>query len=414
MQERVQKLLSSAGIASRRECEELIKKGVVSVNGKTITIGDKASRSDTILVHDKPISFPKFKYYAHYKPKWYVTTLKDEFAAKKINDLFPQELKNTRIYPIGRLDKDAEGLILLTNDGEFANKVMHPRFEMTKTYRATLDEKLKKSDIAKMHQGIELDDGPVTNISIGNVRNNECEITIHVGRHKIVKRIFKHFGYRVHRLVRVKIGSIHVNKLRPGEFRELKETEISALKEISKKPLPKLVKRSDFKSKEAKAKSFSIDKKFRKSETCETTTHKTRSKSQNSPRSNRFESRNDNSQDKSSSRRNFVSKPRDVTADRPKRRYERKDTYDSKQPGFKRDDSKSSFVKREYTSKPKDSKDKFKGKTGYVRKKDSPIPKETSFAEYKQNRDQKRNSKSFNQKSNYSKKQSYKKHTQKN
>ena len=226
--ERVQKLLSHAGYCSRREGEDLIEEGKVRVNGKKITLGDKATRKDKIEVDGEEVTFDPLRYIAFHKPKNILVSTDDPSDKDLIMDFF--EDFEERIYPVGRLDYDARGLIFLTNDGDFANKVMHPRYEVEKTYQVLLDKEFDKSHVMKLSQGITLDDGSVDVDNVTVLDDKVVEITVHEGRNKLVKRIFKDLGYWVEGLVRTNIGSVRLGNLLPGEWRELSEEEISYFK----------------------------------------------------------------------------------------------------------------------------------------------------------------------------------------
>ena len=183
---RVQKLLSNYGYCSRRKAEELIKQGKVSVNKKVISIGDKASEKDDIYVDDKLVKKEKKIYLKFNKPLNCVTALKDK-NYKTIMDYI--DIKE-RVFPIGRLDYDTTGLLLLTNDGDFANKIMHPRYEINKTYLVNIDKPIKKEDIKQIEKGIKLKDGITSPSKIKVLNPKKLEITIHEGKNRIVRRIF--------------------------------------------------------------------------------------------------------------------------------------------------------------------------------------------------------------------------------
>ncbi len=229
--ERVQKLLSNYGCCSRREAEKLIEEGRVKINNKIAVLGDKASFKDKIYVDGIIIKKTLKKYYAFYKPKNVLTSLYDPSNKKTILDY----IKNIpfRVYPVGRLDYDAEGLLLLTNDGDFANKIMHPKYNVKKTYIVELNGFLKKEDYEFLKKKkLKLKDGFVNIEDIKVLENKKYDkktvnsivkITLHEGRHKIVKRIFKSLGYYVKSLKRIKIDSIVLKDLKPGQYKELEE-----------------------------------------------------------------------------------------------------------------------------------------------------------------------------------------------
>ncbi|MGV8168569.1 MAG: pseudouridine synthase [Candidatus Nanoarchaeia archaeon] len=226
--ERVQKIMCNAGICSRRKAEELIAEGKVMVNSTKIKLGDKADiEKDRIMVNGKPIIMEKRKYYMFYKPKNVLTTLHDPFGKSTLADYIGN--LPVRVFPVGRLDYDAEGLILLTNDGDFANKIMHPRYETSKTYEAELRDRIRDTDLNKLKGTIHLEDGNVKIESCKRLGENFIELTIHEGRHKIVKRIFKDLGFYVKRLKRTKVGPIRLGKLKPGVLEEIPEHIIKSI-----------------------------------------------------------------------------------------------------------------------------------------------------------------------------------------
>ncbi|MBN2454658.1 rRNA pseudouridine synthase [Candidatus Woesearchaeota archaeon] len=224
---RLQKLLSMAGIASRRKSEDLIREGRVFVNGVKADIGMSASPNDDIKVDGEKIKFQNKRYIILYKPAGYVTTTADKFAKKKVVDLVKTK---ERVYPVGRLDADTEGLLLLTNDGDFANRIAHPSHELEKTYTARLKARITRQEIDKINQGIIIEGRKVeASAKIINERKNLVAITIHEGRHKIVKRLFKSLGNYVLELRRVRLGPLTLQGLKPGKWRDLKEKELEML-----------------------------------------------------------------------------------------------------------------------------------------------------------------------------------------
>jgi 23S rRNA pseudouridine2605 synthase len=225
---RVQKIITEAGVCSRRKAEDLIQAGRVKVNEKVITIGDQADpTTDRIFVDGKRLHIDEKWYLAFYKPRNVVTTLHDPQKRKTIK----QYLKDipVRVYPVGRLDFDAEGLLLLSNDGEFANKVMHPRYQKRKTYEVTVDKSLTQEVTQKLKSRIKLEDGNVTIHAANQLGSRTIEITIHEGRNRIVKRIFETFGLTVTKLKRIQVGKVKLGDLKPGTHRRLTKKEISDL-----------------------------------------------------------------------------------------------------------------------------------------------------------------------------------------
>ncbi|MBI2581292.1 rRNA pseudouridine synthase [Candidatus Woesearchaeota archaeon] len=224
--QRLQKILSAAGIASRRKSEELILQGRVLVNRKPAILGQKAdNEKDIITVDNARIGTERKKYILLYKPSGYVTTTADKFAKRKVTDLVNVPEK---VYPVGRLDADAEGLLVMTNDGEFANRLMHPRFEVEKTYVVKLRQKLHPDDVERIRKGVFVDGRRVA-AKIRMLHKDVAEVTVHEGRHKIVKRLFKEVGNYVLRITRTGIGNLGIGGLKPGMWRELSGSEVKML-----------------------------------------------------------------------------------------------------------------------------------------------------------------------------------------
>jgi len=227
MQLRVQKIISNAGYCSRRKAEELIRQGEVKVNDKVIKPGEKADpENDKITVNDREIKIEKRIYLLFNKPVGYITTLDDPLNRKTIFDII--NIKE-RIFPVGRLDNDTSGLLLLTNDGDFANKIMHPRYEIEKTYRVRIDGELKGSDIKKLENGIIIDGKKTCPARITRIKQDIFDITIHEGRNRIVRKMMSALGYSVLFLERIAIGDIKINVMAPGQYRNLTSNEINNL-----------------------------------------------------------------------------------------------------------------------------------------------------------------------------------------
>lgn len=227
MEERVQKIMAAAGIASRRKCEELIENGRVKINGKKAKLGDKADAiQDFITVDGKILQMQKKVYFAFHKPKGYVTSLKQK-GKKTIMDLINVDEK---IFPVGRLDENTEGLLILTNDGELANRIMHPRYKTFKTYIVVLDKKF--TNPGRLNR-IMLDNKPVK-IKRYRMLPEGIEIIIHEGKKHIVKRIFSKLGYKVQALKRTQVANIRLGNLRPGKIRPLRKKELRELRTLLK------------------------------------------------------------------------------------------------------------------------------------------------------------------------------------
>lgn len=234
MAERLQKILSSRGICSRRKAEEYIIAGRVSVNGLTAKLGDTAeAECDEILLDGKSLpSRSEYVYIMLHKPRGYITTLSDEKGRKNAAQLVSD--CGVRVYPIGRLDMDSEGLLLFTNDGDFANLLMHPKHEVDKTYRVTVQDFSAKK-LEKLAQPVELDGYTIKRPSVKLLRalsSNRAllQVTIHEGRNRQVRRMCDLAGMSVTRLVRISEGSLHLGDLPSGKWRHLTETEVEALK----------------------------------------------------------------------------------------------------------------------------------------------------------------------------------------
>ena len=227
--ERLQKIIARAGICSRREAEKLILAGKVSVDGKIIReLGAKAELNQKIRVDGKLLTLDAEKIYIMLnKPRGYVSTAKDERGRKTILELIDI---SERIYPIGRLDLNSEGLILLTNDGELTNALIHPRFEVKKTYRAKISGVLTEEKLDLLRAGIELDDGLTAPAEIYMLDKDLVEITIHEGRNRQVRRMFSAIGCDVKRLRRIKFANLTLDGLKVGKWRKLTAEEVAKLK----------------------------------------------------------------------------------------------------------------------------------------------------------------------------------------
>jgi len=230
---RLQKFLAQCGVASRRKAEEYIRNGKVRVNGRIVTeMGVKVSPDDHVEVDGKPVKPEKKKVYIiMHKPRGYVTTVSDPEGRKTVLELV-QEVKE-RVYPVGRLDYDTSGLLLLTNDGEFANMLMHPRHEILKVYIATVKGKPSDEAIERLKNGVKIDDyvtAPAF-VRVLNVYENKTklEITIHEGRNRQIRKMCEIIGHPVIRLKRIAYGSLDLGSLKPGEWRYLTDKEVKQL-----------------------------------------------------------------------------------------------------------------------------------------------------------------------------------------
>ena len=236
--ERLQKVIAQSGVASRRKAEELMKQGRVTVDGEVITeMGYQVKQGAKIMVDGKPIIKENKVYYLMNKPKKTLCTLNDEHQRTTVVDLV--EIKE-RVFPVGRLDYDTTGVLILTNDGEFANEIIHPRYHLPKTYELIINGILKTPEIKELESGIELD-GIMTLPAKVWMTNKDfeknqtsLELTIMEGRNRQVKRMMEHFGYEVRKLNRKSLGFLMVNDLRPGEYRLLKPFEVKQLRRLAK------------------------------------------------------------------------------------------------------------------------------------------------------------------------------------
>lgn len=230
---RLNKYLANAGVCSRREADEFIQAGVVKVNGEIVTeLGTKVKRSDEVHFHDQKISLERKVYVLLNKPKNYVTTVDDPEQRRTVMDLVKDAGKE-RIYPVGRLDRNTTGVLLLTNDGELASKLTHPKFLKKKVYHVTLDHNVTAHDLQQIVDGITLEDGEVHADAaefIADTAHDECGIEIHSGKNRIVRRMFEALGYHVTKLDRVMFAGLTKKGLRRGEWRYLTQEEVNMLR----------------------------------------------------------------------------------------------------------------------------------------------------------------------------------------
>ncbi len=230
---RLNKFLANAGVCSRREADQYITAGVVSVNGQVVTeLGTKVKRTDEIKFHDQSVNLEKKVYVLLNKPKDYVTTSDDPQQRKTVMDLV-QNVCPERIYPVGRLDRNTTGVLLLTNDGDLASKLTHPKFLKKKVYHVYLDKNVTAHDMQQIAEGITLDDGEVHADAIEYAHptdKSQVGIEIHSGRNRIVRRIFESLGYRVVKLDRVQFAGLTKKNLRRGDWRFLTEKEVDMLR----------------------------------------------------------------------------------------------------------------------------------------------------------------------------------------
>lgn len=230
---RLNKYMANAGVCSRREADDYIQAGAVKVNGEVVKeLGTKILRSDKVLFQDKPIDLESKVYVLLNKPKGFVTTTDDPENRKTVMDLVKNAC-DERIYPVGRLDRGTTGVLLLTNDGDLASKLTHPRYEKRKIYQVWTDKPVKPEHMQAIADGIELEDGEILVDAISYVTEEDLTqigVEIHSGRNRIVRRIFEHFDYRVMRLDRVYFAGLTKKNLSRGRWRYLTEKEVNMLR----------------------------------------------------------------------------------------------------------------------------------------------------------------------------------------
>jgi 23S rRNA pseudouridine2605 synthase len=236
---RLNKYLAKAGISSRRGAAEIVKKGIVTVNGQIVKdIGYRVQPGDQVMYKGKEIK-PEtdFIYLLLNKPKDYISTVSDEKGRRTVMSLIGEDLK-ARVYPVGRLDRATTGLLLLTNDGDLALKLTHPRYKVKKVYHVTLDKPVSETDLEAIIKGVVLDDGPAPVDSAGYVSasgKKEIGMELHVGRNRIIRRIFEHLGYEVKKLDRTYYAGLTKKNLGRGRYRYLTNREVIMLKHFTGK-----------------------------------------------------------------------------------------------------------------------------------------------------------------------------------
>ncbi len=230
---RLNKFLANAGICSRREADEFIQAGVVTVNGQVVTeLGTKILRTDEVKFHDQPVKIEKKVYVLLNKPKDYVTTSDDPQQRKTVMDLVKNACPE-RIYPVGRLDRNTTGVLLLTNDGDLASKLTHPKYLKKKIYHVYLDKNVTAHDLQQIADGVQLEDGEIKADDVqyaSPTDKKQVGIEIHSGKNRIVRRIFEALGYRVQKLDRVQFAGLTKKNLKRGDWRYLTEEEVDRLR----------------------------------------------------------------------------------------------------------------------------------------------------------------------------------------
>jgi pseudouridine synthase len=234
--ERLQKTLARAGYGSRRRAEELIEQGRVRVGRRVARLGDKVNPlSDRITVDEIPVpAHPDLRYFALNKPRGVTSTLRDRHAARPLTDLLPE---GPRVFPVGRLDRESEGLLLLTNDGELANRLQHPRYRVEKEYLVQVEGRIPRAVLRRLTEGVELEDGMASAVRAREVQRVEGKTAVAIvmaeGRKRVVRRMMAALGHPVRRLLRVRIGPVALSGLRPGDLRPLTQEEIAGLYRVS-------------------------------------------------------------------------------------------------------------------------------------------------------------------------------------
>lgn len=234
---RIQKMIADSGVCSRRKAEELISRGRVKVNGHPVKLGDKCGYKDLITIDGERLNIPKkksFRYIMLNKPRGYVTTVSDELDRRCVMDLLDDV--EDRVYPVGRLDRNSEGLLLFTNDGEFANSIMHPSRHISKTYRVTVRPDINDEQLVQLSEGVVID-GKKTLPATVIVKDRDTEakrvvllITIKEGRNRQIRKMCEAVGLEVARLRRTSIGPIKLGMLKPGTYRDLTAEELRAIR----------------------------------------------------------------------------------------------------------------------------------------------------------------------------------------
>lgn len=230
---RLQKFMADNGVASRRKCEEMIEQGIVKVNGNTAHIGDKVDpKRDKVTVRGKKIAVTdNMRYIMLHKPRGYITTMQDEQGRKCVAELVKDV--GVRVYPVGRLDRESEGMLLMTNDGAFSNALTHPTRHVPKTYRVTIRPNITDEQIAAFQDGIEIDGRMTAPASLRVIDKSEgrvvVEVILYEGRNRQIRRMFEELGIEVARLKRSAVGSIKLGMLPQGKWRDLTEDEVRKL-----------------------------------------------------------------------------------------------------------------------------------------------------------------------------------------
>ena len=230
---RLNKFIASSGLCSRRKADELIENGEVTVNGKKVTeLGFLVGEKDKVFINQKLIRPVKHEYYKFFKPAGYITTASDEKGRKTIYDLLPESMYHLK--PVGRLDKDSTGLLILTNDGELINELTHPSVKVPKVYIVSIDSVIHKHELEQMAGGIEIEKGKIAYADITVLESDKkhtlMQITLYQGMNRQIRKMFEYFGYEVKTLKRIQHAIINLDGLKRGEFKPIKSKQIKELK----------------------------------------------------------------------------------------------------------------------------------------------------------------------------------------
>ena len=230
---RLNKYIASSGLCSRRKADELIESGVVNVNGKIVKeLGFIVQEKDKVFVNQKLIRPSRHEYYRFYKPAGYITTSDDEKGRKTIYDLLPDNMLSLK--PVGRLDKDSTGLLILTNDGDLINELTHPSVKVPKIYLVTVDARVHPHQLQEMASGIEIEKGKIAYADVmvleADNKHTMMQITLYQGLNRQIRKMFEHFGYEVKSLKRIQHANITLDGLRRGEFKPIKPQQIRELR----------------------------------------------------------------------------------------------------------------------------------------------------------------------------------------
>ncbi|MBE7708863.1 MAG: rRNA pseudouridine synthase [Cyanobacteria bacterium SIG32] len=230
---RLNKYIASSGLCSRRKADELIEQGVVSVNGKKVTeLGFLVGEKDKVFVNQKLIRPVRHEYYKFYKPAGYITTCDDEKGRKTIYDLLPESMYNLK--PVGRLDKDSTGLLLLTNDGDLINELTHPSVKVPKVYIVSVDARMHPHEFEQMAKGIEIEPGKIAYADVtlleADNKHTMMQIVLYQGMNRQIRKMIEYFGYEVKSLKRIQHATIQIDGLRRGEFKPIKPQQIKELR----------------------------------------------------------------------------------------------------------------------------------------------------------------------------------------